>query len=787
MRRQICISQAASLLLALVLSAGLLAVPAAAAGCEHLVTGTRSEQLSCTEMGATVTTCLDCGEELRRVYDQPPLGHLYTSSVTQEATVDQAGVRTYTCIRCGDSYTETIPKLDTPVGGTGTSSLPDADLPDGQQPEDDPATGQDGDMPGSGGESQDASGGPDTPSGSEGGQQDACRHVWEPVISRATPATCTEPARYYHTCRLCGLEEVDFASPALGHTYTSEITRYATVENEGVRTYTCTRCGDTYAEAIPRLDQSDVAGKTGNRDSGSLDMEKLSQQEIESLLAENPLTLPDEVFDEAPSTTAPYAAGEVKTSVLQAAADRLNALRRIAGLPAVTLDLSLCENAQYGAVIQAANGSLDHSPDRPAGMDNSFYQQAKSASASSNLSAGHTLTGAVDAFMDDSDASNIATLGHRRWQLNPSLGKVGFGYAVSGQGYSRYVAEKVYDRSGAGCDYDFVGWPASGSFPSQLFDGDTAWSVSLNPTAYQTAVKSALTVTLTRKSDGKTWTFSIQGSDGFFNVTSSGYGEGYCVIFRPEGVDAYEGTYTVRIKGLKAANGQSVEDFTYQVDFFGSETAGQDSTAAGQPDQIGTQDGGSQTTGAIFQDVPATHWASAAIEAAVEQGFVNGYADGTFRPANPVTNAHFNAMLSRAFYPADLKAAQAGASWWTPNVAINDAHGILNGTNLKQAELAEGVWDAEINTPISRYDMAQMMYNILLDKGAPLPSAAECQAAQSRMADWGQIPARYQEAVSTCYALGLLNGQKDGTFGGSNTMNRAQGCTVISRLLDYIA
>lgn len=634
-----------SLLLALALSAGLLAVPAAASGCEHLVTGTRSEQLSCTEMGATVTTCLDCGEELRRVYDQPPLGHLYTSSVTREATVDQTGVRTYTCIRCGDSYTEPIPKLD----------------------------------------------------------------------------------------------------------------------------------------------QSDAAGKTGNRDSGSLDMEKLSQQEIESLLAESPLTLPEEVFDAAPSTAAPYTTGKVKASALQAAADRLNALRRIAGLPAVTLDLSLCENAQYGAVIQAANGSLDHYPDQPAGMGDSFYQQAKSASASSNLAAGHTLTGAVDAFMDDSDASNIATLGHRRWQLNPTLGKVGFGYAVSGRGYSRYVAEKVFDRSGAGCDYDFIGWPASGSFPAQLFDGDTAWSVTLNPTAYQTAVKSALTVTLTRKADGRTWAFSSRGSDGFFNVTSSGYGEGYCVIFRPEGVETYEGTYTVRIEGLKALNGQGVEDFTYQVDFFGSETTNQDSTAAEQPEQAGTQGGSSQTAGAAFRDVPAAHWASAAIKAAVEQGFVNGYADGTFRPADPVTNAHFNAMLSRAFYPADLKAAKSGVSWWTPNVTVNDAHGILDGTDLKQAELAEGVWSAEINAPISRCDMAQMMYNILLDKGAPLPSAAECQAAQSRMGDWSRIPARYQEAVSTCYALGLLNGQKDGTFGGSSSMNRAQGCTVISRLLDYIA
>ena len=34
---------------------------------------------------------------------------------------------------------------------------------------------------------------------------------------------------------------------------------------------------------------------------------------------------------------------------------------------------------------------------------------------------------------------------------------------------------------------------------------------------------------------------------------------------------------------------------------------------------------------------------------------------------------------------------------------------------------------------------------------------------------------------------GLLNGQADGTFGGSNCMNWAQGCTVIVRMADYLA
>lgn len=79
--------------------------------------------------------------------------------------------------------------------------------------------------------------------------------------------------------------------------------------------------------------------------------------------------------------------------------------------------------------------------------------------------------------------------------------------------------------------------------------------------------------------------------------------------------------------------------------------------------------------------------------------------------------------------------------------------------------------------PVGRRDMA----SISLAKRAPLPSGAECREVRSRMADWDQIPARYQEAAGACYALGPLNG----TFGGSR-MNRARGCAVISRLPAYL-
>ena len=51
-----------------------------------------------------------------------------------------------------------------------------------------------------------------------------------------------------------------------------------------------------------------------------------------------------------------------------------------------------------------------------------------------------------------------------------------------------------------------------------------------------------------------------------------------------------------------------------------------------------------------FTDVPSTFWAYTEITEAVNKGITNGYADGTFKPRNSVTNAHFCAFLARAFY-----------------------------------------------------------------------------------------------------------------------------------------
>jgi hypothetical protein len=49
-----------------------------------------------------------------------------------------------------------------------------------------------------------------------------------------------------------------------------------------------------------------------------------------------------------------------------------------------------------------------------------------------------------------------------------------------------------------------------------------------------------------------------------------------------------------------------------------------------------------------FSDVPSDYWASGYIEKAYEEGLINGYPDGVFRPANKISRAEMTAILVRA-------------------------------------------------------------------------------------------------------------------------------------------
>ncbi len=174
-----------------------------------------------------------------------------------------------------------------------------------------------------------------------------------------------------------------------------------------------------------------------------------------------------------------------------------------------------------------------------------------------------------------------------------------------------------------------------------------------------------------------------------------------------------------------------------------------------------------------FSDVPASHWAYEQINQAVADGIVGGYADGTFKPAAPVSYAAFSLMLARAFYSGELAAdggTQAGE-------AVMNRHNILRDT---------GRMSSSSGSNLPREDMAQCMYNLLLDKGAKVPPDTEYVKSIGSMSDFQNINPNCRRAVMVCYTIGLLGGLGDGSFAPQNSMNRAQAAVVIGRLRDYV-
>lgn len=499
-------------------------------------------------------------------------------------------------------------------------------------------------------------------------------------------------------------------------------------------------------------------------DSGLTSLPKLSQAEIVQLLRDAPLGFAGSNMAQDPSTQVPYALGQVSDEALSAALGRFNALRRLAGLGGVSLDSELNRQSQYGAVLLATTGKLSHHPDQPADMDDEFYGWGHSATSRCNIyqGSGATLPQAVEAFFDDSDAANVPMLGHRRWMLNPTMAKTGLGFAPSRYTYGatpyHFATLWAFDRSAPAQDYDFIAWPASGSFPASLFAGDQAWSVTVNPDKYTVPDYEALSVTLS--GGGRSWSFDHTGvyapsdAGAYFGLNTGNYGVSNAIIFRPdlEG-GSYAGTYTVTIQGLKDQNGGNVP-LTYQVDFFDLEVSVPDQNA---PDPV------AQST--VFTDVAPGSWYEEAVRFAVERDLFNGVGGGRFAPDAPMTRAMVMTVLAR-LDGEDTTPYQYGETWdlkgrrWAVTNHISDGLNYANPISLE-----------ELATMLYRY--AQLRYDATAAHGFHLAA----------MPDGNSVSSWAAEGTNWAVDEKVLIGDEDRKLNPQRPATRAQVAIILQRFL----
>ena len=202
-----------------------------------------AKKATCTEEGYTGDTyCKDCGTKLESGTVINKLGHTWDNGViTKEATETEEGVKTYTCKTCGETKTESIPMAYHHWDqGTVTKE----------------------------------------PTCTEKGEKthhctdEGCDKTWIETIPATghqhteirdkKEATCEENGYSGDTyCKDCGqLISKGSEIKAKGHTWDNgKVTEEATCKKEGIKTYTCSICGDTKTEAIPKKEHSFDEGK----------------------------------------------------------------------------------------------------------------------------------------------------------------------------------------------------------------------------------------------------------------------------------------------------------------------------------------------------------------------------------------------------------------------------------------------------------------------------------------------------------------------------------------------
>ena len=240
----------------------------------------------------------------------------------------------------------------------------------------------------------------------------------------------------------------------------------------------------------------------------------------------------------------------------------LNNVRYIAGLDPVSADDGYESMAQAAAFVNMSIEKMTHYPasftSKPEAMADSDWNDGCTGAGKSNLySGGRSLNYYALWWTGDSDSSNIDRIGHRRWCLNPSMGRTGYGYA------NGYAAMYALDRTGTGTQSN-VAWPAE-NMPIDYFGWNIPWSVSTG----RNIEKSTVSIKLTRRSDGKAWAFS--GSETYspsdkkyFNVDNQGYGQSGCIIFRPDDIYAYNDGDIFDV----AISENGTETICYTVRFF---------------------------------------------------------------------------------------------------------------------------------------------------------------------------------------------------------------------------
>lgn len=190
--------------------------------------------------------------------------------------------------------------------------------------------------------------------------------------------------------------------------------------------------------------------------------------------------------------------------------------------------------------------------------------------------------------------------------------------------------------------------------------------------------------------------------------------------------------------------------------------------------EIEVNNSGNNTTVSIFDDISGYEWAREAIEELYKKGIVSGKTISGFFPEDKVMREEFITMLILAtklnVVADDIAFVDVPKSkWFYEYVNRGYKAGIVSGISEEYFGTGE---------PITRQDIAVMVYNVLNVCGVPLEAASD-----SAYIDEDNISGYAKTAVHYLTANGIFNGYDDNSFKPLNNASRAEAAVVVYNMV----
>ena len=177
-------------------------------------------------------------------------------------------------------------------------------------------------------------------------------------------------------------------------------------------------------------------------------------------------------------------------------------------------------------------------------------------------------------------------------------------------------------------------------------------------------------------------------------------------------------------------------------------------------------------------DVKKTDWFYPAVQYVTEHDYMLGVSEDRFAPAMEMTRSMFVTVLARLEGVEDEGGKSnfkdvADGTWYTQAVNWAAANGIVQGNG-------EGMFLPD--ALITRQDMCTMMARYIAYHEKKHNVTHEKKGEAKNFADKDQISEYALDAVNSCVAWGLIEGNELGYFMPLNTSTRAEAAAIISRL-----